>query len=222
MERFVTNEQFNRLRLKAEFDETSHQNLLIDTYHRGLPRHYQTTISMQGTPPTDVKGWQTKALELETIERTIDGGLANPYGYTRFQSQGTRSTALPPGEPMDIGQSTKRDGRPAARRYLSRGQQDEYRKNSQCYECGQQGHVARNCERRTQCVQGAGRGQPSTQGRGGYSNNRRFPGRPQQRSFVREVEAEEEQYHVHEEGPDLIIEQEIHQYENRRTAEEDQ
>ena len=60
------NEQFNRLRLKAEFDETSHQNLLIDTYRRGLPRHYQTTISMQGTPPTDVKGWQTKALELET------------------------------------------------------------------------------------------------------------------------------------------------------------
>ena len=145
-------------------------------------------VTNRETLPTSYSDWKKALIQLDANRMLITGmredreNYGRTFGGTHGQQRtfGNFAYRAPQRDPnaMDVD------------RVLTREQVNEYRQKNQCFECGETGHMARNCPVRRRRQQGNNQGNRNFQRNGGFQRNN-FRGN-QQRANVRAVATDDE------------------------------
>jgi hypothetical protein len=155
----------------AEFQRHStklswNDGALMHQYYRGLKEHVKDDLSRE-EPPTTLAEMIKRAIQIDnrTYERTLEKkGLYN-HGTKTW---GSRRQEAYGGQPMELDATSKT---------LSVEEMQKHRDRRACFNCGKEGHFARNCksgkgpQKRKWNQRNTGRrNELATIGRGGYND----------------------------------------------------
>ncbi|KAF9224143.1 hypothetical protein BS17DRAFT_646370, partial [Gyrodon lividus] len=137
-------EYVSEFRITASLSSITQDPALIEFFSTGLKKPLHNRIYLMDPVPTSINKWYEKALLFKT-QWTKAQAINN---QAHFPSSNSRPTARPtPRNPRYVPRTTERDPNTmdvdAVR--LEQAERDKQFKNSQCFGCGKQGHISRNC-----------------------------------------------------------------------------
>jgi hypothetical protein len=111
---------------------------LMEAYYKGLNSNIQNKLDIVENEPTTLEAMKELAIRFDTRMQARD-----TY-YGRGYNNNWRNTN------QKRGSGTRNDPIHVDRRRLSTEEVDEYRRLGKCFNCGEQGHITRNCPKRNQ------------------------------------------------------------------------
>ena len=127
----------SQFRNSAALSEISNEDVLINFYSRGIPSFLMKKIYGMDTVPDTIEKWYQATLRFQHVwEKTqeIAKGKTNPFYQNHHRNNDNGHKKKDP-DAMDVD---------AVR--LSDKEQQKRFKERRCYNCGAQGHIAKNCK----------------------------------------------------------------------------